>query len=681
MPVYSKTTWVDGSAPSVDATNLNKIEEGIFTSLQQDGSTSMTGQLFITAGTVGTPSISPTGDSNTGMFFPAADTIAFGEGGTEAMRITSAGNVGIGTISPTYKLHVNESDTAVGLSNIVGLTSQSGGVFAIGVSDKSLANPIWNITTGSNEQLAFLVGATEKMRITSAGNVGIGTTNPSSRLTIAGTSEISFVDGTQGTIETNDNNGNATVTGYGLQYFQNAGNGFHSWQTSGNTTSGNPHTYVERMRIDNAGNVGVGITNPLHKLDVDGTIRLGGNSGAVHPLLLRNGTTGGITINTTGAVGSGALFQIQNNGTTQFVNTGTGNVGIGVTTPSALLHVVGTTVSDFAIFESTDAAATPAPDVVLFRNSASPAANDLLGNIVFRGKDVGGNNFNYAEIAGVITDPTDTIETGQLRLYTGTSGASTEKMRITSTGSVGINTLTNPAIALDVTGTNTTIGTLNYTMRLTSTATHDTAPMAGIAFAYRYDSPGNVITGAGIAGGKENGTDSDAGSVLRFFTRTNAATVAERMRVTSAGYLLIGYTTSNGTFPLQVNGQIFATNATIATSDARYKENVTSLSGALDLVKALNPVQFDWKQHTVHNFNTEAPTIGFIAQEVAEVLKDKPYLNSLIKKSECTWETETGEKQTEEFLGIAESNLIAILTKAIQELTAKVEALEAQINK
>ena len=50
-------------------------------------------------GTVSTPAIRGT-DANTGIFFPAADTIAFSEGGVEAMRITSAGKVGIGVSSP-----------------------------------------------------------------------------------------------------------------------------------------------------------------------------------------------------------------------------------------------------------------------------------------------------------------------------------------------------------------------------------------------------------------------------------------------------------------------------------------------------------------------------------------------------------------------------------------------------
>ena len=256
-------------------------------------------------------------------------------------------------------------------------------------------------------------------------------------------------------------------------------------------------------------------------------------------------------------------------------------------------------------------------------------------------------------------------------------------MRITTAGNVGIGT-TAPSHKLHVTDsslTSTTVGA-NVVTRFQS---NGTAADCSISFSNGVD----AITKFG----------QNAGNFVWLSDNTT-----ERMRLTSTGYLLIGYTTSNGAYPLQVNGQIFATSSTIATSDQRYKENVTPLTGALSLVNALNPVQFDWKQHPVHNFNTEQPTVGFLAQEVAEVLKDQPYLNSVVKKSECTWETETGEfvdvtKQvevdgelvdevtqeavkethTEEFYGIAESNLIAILTKAVQELSAEVQTLKAQI--
>ena len=68
----------------------------------------MTGALLLPDGSASAPALSNDGDSNTGIFFPAADTIAFAEGGTEAMRIDSSGNVGIGTSSPTQEMELRK---------------------------------------------------------------------------------------------------------------------------------------------------------------------------------------------------------------------------------------------------------------------------------------------------------------------------------------------------------------------------------------------------------------------------------------------------------------------------------------------------------------------------------------------------------------------------------------------
>jgi hypothetical protein len=73
---------------------------GAFTTL------SATGVTTLSAGTVSAPALTTSGDTNTGMFFPAADTIAFVEGGTEVIRINSSSNVGIGTTTPAAKLAV-----------------------------------------------------------------------------------------------------------------------------------------------------------------------------------------------------------------------------------------------------------------------------------------------------------------------------------------------------------------------------------------------------------------------------------------------------------------------------------------------------------------------------------------------------------------------------------------------
>jgi hypothetical protein len=65
--------------------------------------------IIVPAGTVSLPAITTTGDTNTGIFFPAADTIGFAEGGAEAMRIDSSGKVGIGTTTPDSRLEVLDS--------------------------------------------------------------------------------------------------------------------------------------------------------------------------------------------------------------------------------------------------------------------------------------------------------------------------------------------------------------------------------------------------------------------------------------------------------------------------------------------------------------------------------------------------------------------------------------------
>jgi hypothetical protein len=85
---------------------------------------------------------------------------------------------------------------------------------------------------------------------------------------------------------------------------------------------------------------------------------------------------------------------------------------------------------------STDAGATAAPLLDLYRDSASPAASDTLGEIEFNGEDSAGNKQAYGLIHGSILSPTSTAEQGQLHFETATAGALTEKMIIGTTNLV-----------------------------------------------------------------------------------------------------------------------------------------------------------------------------------------------------------------------------------------------------
>jgi hypothetical protein len=85
---------------------------------------------------------------------------------------------------------------------------------------------------------------------------------------------------------------------------------------------------------------------------------------------------------------------------------------------------------------STDAGAAAAPLLDLYRDSATPAASDTLGEIEFNGEDSAGNKQQYAVIHGSILSPTSGAEQGQIHFETATAGASTEKMIIGTTNLV-----------------------------------------------------------------------------------------------------------------------------------------------------------------------------------------------------------------------------------------------------
>ena len=158
---------------------------------------------MVPAGTVSAPAITTSGDTNTGIFFPAADTIAFAEGGAEAMRIDSSGNVGIGTSSPRGRLDlgtVSSTTLSNNLANAQLILEAPAG------TGNFCNNIVWSETTGSAVAVASIstvdegassatgmVFATgnntaiaERMRIDSSGILLLGRTTASGNDNTAG---------------------------------------------------------------------------------------------------------------------------------------------------------------------------------------------------------------------------------------------------------------------------------------------------------------------------------------------------------------------------------------------------------------------------------------------------------------------------------------------------------------
>ena len=167
-----------------------------------------------------------------------------------------------------------------------------------------------------------------------------------------------------------------------------------------------------------------------------------------------------------GTVASPSVSFLSDTGVTGFFRVDSNEIGIsanqtligsftttgfqlGAGTPVAQLHLFSSDTTDQVIIENTDTGLDNAPDLVLFRNSSSPAAADNLGNLVFRGKDDGNNDVDYASVVAQISDTANASEDGILDIMTMAAGTLASRIRLISEN-VGINE-TAPANLLHIT--------------------------------------------------------------------------------------------------------------------------------------------------------------------------------------------------------------------------------------
>ena len=224
-----------------------------------------------------------------------------------------------------------------------------------------------------------------------------------------------------------------------------------------------------------------------------------------------------------GTVSSPSVGFIDDNGATGFFRVASNEIGIsanqgligsftttgfqlGSGTPTAQLHLFSSDTTDQVIIENTDTGADNAPDLVLFRNSASPAANDNLGNLVYRGEDSAGNTHDYASIVASIEDTTNTSEDGILDIMASASGTLASRIRIKN-NKVGIGE-TNPIYPLHLTTTLT-----GQALQLQCDA-NDAASGANLMLYHRRGSSGagqdnDIISTIIYRGKNDNGTPEE----------------------------------------------------------------------------------------------------------------------------------------------------------------------------
>ena len=262
-PVISGGTINNATIGATTATT------GKFTTLEA------TGVATFSAGTVSLPAITTTGDTNTGIFFPAADTIAFTEGGVEAMRIDSSGNVGIGTTSSGSPLDVQCNAAALGMRlrgrsdniSVLRFVSNDG---STNYGQLDVRSTEFLIRAVANIPMSFYTNDTERMRITSAGDVGIGTSSPSEKLEINNGNLAVGNAGNNFTMKVSRTGANASSVVVGA--FTNEPDIQWTYTGSGALRFTDSTASAERMRIDSSGNVGIGTSSPQASLHVAGAI-------------------------------------------------------------------------------------------------------------------------------------------------------------------------------------------------------------------------------------------------------------------------------------------------------------------------------------------------------------------------------------------------------------------------
>ena len=619
-----------------------------------------------------------------------ASALTFGINATEAMRLTSSTlytasgiNVGIGTSSPTQKLHVAGnilSLSAAGTDSYINVATNTVQNTYVGFNNSGSTNAAGALNnhsyfgSGNAYGIQFITNGSAAATINTSGNLGIGTSSPSARLHVkdaTGTavtllnleSGYSNPSGNKSILWTDATNALGRIS---ISYTASTGStmSFGSLYNGGYQTS-------DLMVLTNTGNLGLGVTpsawrstNPAFQIGQTGSVFAYSSSNIV-------GFGNNVFIDSAGnekyiATATAGYYRINGNAH-QWFNAASGTAGNTISFTQAMTLdasgnlEIGGTVSlgrKLTVNSSTDGYS-----MSLFQSGAYNSGK--LAGTVYAGYYDGTSITDMASIRGGKENTTSGNYAGMLSFYTRVNGGSdTERARITSGGDLLVGDTANSAGArLYVKGSGATSGSVAMVVRNSTPSDllyirNDGYMTFGISPAMTLTAGGDLLVGTTTYQSKRITIDGGSGGAVWANCSTSANPVNVTYNTATSGdNLFEEFYTDGGVLRGTISYNRGAGQVSYnVTSDARLKDNIADAADAGNKVDALQVRQFDWKETGNH------VDYGFIAQELHEVA---PQAVSKPEDDEKMWSVDY-------------SKLVPMLVKEIQSLRARVAQLESK---
>ena len=656
-------------------------------------------------GSASAPTFSFTADPNTGLYSPGADQLALATGGTQRLYIGATGRVGINMADPQQSLHVSNSTNYEGIfvngnaapSICFNIASSQTVKWRVGIS--GINNNTFTISkAGNDDKLTIDENGNVAINLTTLyadainNRVGIGTSTVNAKLHVnTGTNQNFLVSGpiqlASGIAISTVNDANGANVPFEIRGAEVKLNALANNPITFNTDTG--ASSLERMRITPGGSVGIGTSSPAFALDVSApsdaiiSVRTNGSTSAGFVGTTNNGANNwfiGARKDTIGGSSGTDRFNILY-GTSPFLTIATGgNVGIGTTSPSQVLHVEGNALLNGAS-KSLQIGSSGAAFLYLSGTSGASEISHTNNALQLITSQTGGITFS-------------------------TSGA-TERARIDSSGRLLVGTSSAQGVALlQVQGdSSATTNYSQFTLRRGLAASSYTTAGNYIGQINFEDLNGGTYGSIRVETDAACGTNDYPGRLVFSTCGDGASSPTERMRISNTGEVKINEFTTTGvglsvreinTGSVVINADSTraqnttwysfygtSSSATVLQSyirgDGAYGSRTSVYGGTSDikLKENIEPAGSQWsdiKSLQVKKFNFIGDglrQIGVIAQEVEEV--SPGLVDENIDRDADGNDLGTVTKS------VKYSILYMKAVKALQEAMERIEQLESKV--